>query len=98
MEEDADVIALRNLPPRKMSRGRVGLRECPPADGRQMDDGESDAELPFREAPPRREKIAPRNIFAVDGEKVVILARARTVRSPVVSLRQKPRRVNTSNL
>lgn len=42
MEEDADVIALRNLPPRKMSpRPRGGLGECPPADGRQMRDDES---------------------------------------------------------
>lgn len=41
MEEDADVIALRNLLPRKMFRGRAGLRECPPADGQQMYDDES---------------------------------------------------------
>lgn len=41
MVGDADVIALRNLSPRKMSRGRAGLRECPPADGRQMYDDES---------------------------------------------------------
>lgn len=38
MDGDADVIALRNLLPRKMSRRRGSHWECPPADGRQMSD------------------------------------------------------------
>lgn len=46
-----------------------GLRECPPADGRQMYDDESGG-TPVSESAVR-EKIAARNIFA--GEKIVIL-------------------------
>lgn len=49
MDEDADVIALRNLLLRKMSRRRGSQRNIRP----QMDDRcpTNQAEFPFREAP-----------------------------------------------
>jgi len=59
MEEDADVIALRNLQPRKMSRGSSGMSAR-----RWTTDVRRQIRRNSRFGKRRREKIAARNIFA----------------------------------